>query len=38
MSFATLAKRNLVDLAVIEGELFAWTVCEPGKIAPTQPK
>jgi hypothetical protein len=36
--FATLAKRNLVDLAVIERELFAWTVTEPGKITPTQPK
>jgi hypothetical protein len=38
MPFAMLAKRNLVDLAVIERELFAWTVTEPGKLTPTQPK
>jgi hypothetical protein len=36
--FVELAKRNLFDLGVIERELFAWTVTEPGKITPTQPK
>ena len=36
--FALLAKRNLVDLGVIERELFGWTVSEPGKLTPTQPK
>jgi len=36
--FKTLAQRNLQDLGVIERELFAWTVTEPGKMTPTQPK
>jgi hypothetical protein len=36
--FQTLAQRNLQDLGVIEREMFEWTVTQPGKITPTQPK
>jgi hypothetical protein len=31
VSVSGAARRNLVDLRVIEGELFAWTVSDPAE-------